>query len=147
MSLLNAPGACTQEVRSKILELIQTWATAFEGMPQLSYVADVYNRLENEGHDFPPRTRITSSFVDSSAVSFLLSAHYFLNHSNSPSLQNGQIQMCVCGVERHLHLPIANITAGIVAASFVDRVHRKICHYQILGSCNLSGCVMAAISS
>lgn len=73
VSLLNAPGACTQEVRSKILELIQTWATAFEGMSQLSYVMDVYNRLENEGHDFPPRTRITSSFVDSSAVSFLLS--------------------------------------------------------------------------
>lgn len=74
ISLLNAPGACTQEVRSKILELIQTWATAFEGMPQLSYVVDVYNRLGNEGHEFPPRVRITSSFVDSSAVSFILSA-------------------------------------------------------------------------
>lgn len=69
VSLINAPGACTPEVKAKMLEVIQTWATAFEGMSQLSYVQDVYNRLRNEGHDFPPRTRITSSFVDSSAVS------------------------------------------------------------------------------
>jgi len=69
VSLINAPGACTPEVKAKMLEVIQTWATAFEGMSQLSYVQDVYSRLRNEGHDFPPRTRITSSFVDSSAVS------------------------------------------------------------------------------
>ncbi|KAF8459432.1 hypothetical protein BGX38DRAFT_1148625 [Terfezia claveryi] len=67
VSLINAPGACTPEVKAKMLEVIQTWATAFEGMSQLSYVQDVYNRLRNEGHDFPPLTRITSSFVDSSA--------------------------------------------------------------------------------
>lgn len=69
VSLINAPGACTPEVKTKMLEAIQTWATAFEGMSQLSYVQDVYNRLRIEGHDFPPRARITSSFVDSSAVS------------------------------------------------------------------------------
>jgi len=69
VSLINAPGACTPEVKAKMLEVIQTWATAFEGMSQLSYVQDVYNRLRSEGHDFPPRARITSSFVDSSAVS------------------------------------------------------------------------------
>ncbi|KAI5807425.1 hypothetical protein DFH27DRAFT_461397, partial [Peziza echinospora] len=67
VSLLNAPGATTPDVKAKILELIQTWATAFDGKPQLSYVKDVYQQLKAEGHDFPPVTRISSTFVDSSA--------------------------------------------------------------------------------
>ena len=69
VSLLNAPGAATQEVKTKILELIQVWASAFEGKSQLSYVQDVYRQLKNEGFDFPPTSKITSTFVDSSAVS------------------------------------------------------------------------------
>ncbi|KAF8447101.1 hypothetical protein BDZ91DRAFT_752497 [Kalaharituber pfeilii] len=67
VSILNAPGAATNEVRAKILELIQIWAFAFDGKSQLSYVKDVYNHLKNEGFDFPPPPKISSSFVDSSA--------------------------------------------------------------------------------
>ena len=43
-SLLKAvgPAAVNQEVRSKILELIQSWATATEGRYDLSYIGEVY---------------------------------------------------------------------------------------------------------
>lgn len=69
VSLLRAPGAISSEVRGRMLELIQLWASAFEGNPSLSYVGDVYRNLKNEGFDFPPPTVVSSTFVDSSAVS------------------------------------------------------------------------------
>ena len=37
------------DVRRKALEMIQAWATAFRGMPDLTYVNDVYNLLRSEG--------------------------------------------------------------------------------------------------
>jgi hypothetical protein len=70
VSLLRAPGAINNEVRGKILELIQLWASAFEGNPSLSYVGDVYRNLKATGFDFPPPTEVSSTFVDSSAVSW-----------------------------------------------------------------------------
>lgn len=75
VSLLTAsgPAAVNLQVRSKILELIQTWATATEGRYDLSYIGEVYKTLEREGHQFPPRVSVASSMIDSSAVSILLS--------------------------------------------------------------------------
>ncbi|KAF8540289.1 hypothetical protein BDD12DRAFT_833965 [Trichophaea hybrida] len=67
VSLLRAPGAINGEVRGRMLELIQLWASAFDGNPTLSYVGDVYLNLKNEGFDFPPPTVVSSTFVDSSA--------------------------------------------------------------------------------
>jgi growth factor-regulated tyrosine kinase substrate len=72
VSLLRAPGAINGEVRGRMLELIQLWASAFDGNPGLSYVGDVYLNLKNEGFDFPPPTVVSSTFVDSSAVSALM---------------------------------------------------------------------------
>ncbi|CAK7263340.1 Vacuolar protein-sorting-associated protein 27 [Sporothrix epigloea] len=68
-SLLKATGAVAvnQEVRSKILELIQLWALAAEGRPELIYIGEVYKTLQREGHSFPPHTAVTSSMIDSSA--------------------------------------------------------------------------------
>jgi growth factor-regulated tyrosine kinase substrate len=71
VSLLRAPGAINAEVRAKMLELIQLWASVFEGNPNLSYVGDVYRNLKADGFDFPPPTRVSSTFIDSSAVSIL----------------------------------------------------------------------------
>lgn len=70
ISLLQAvgPAAVNHEVRSKILEYIQAWASATEGRHDLSYIGQVYNRLQREGHQFPPRTTVSSSMIDSSAV-------------------------------------------------------------------------------
>jgi growth factor-regulated tyrosine kinase substrate len=69
-SLLKAYGsaAVNDEVRAKILELIQNWATAAEGRPALVYIGEVYKTLQREGFQFPPKQAVASSMFDSSAV-------------------------------------------------------------------------------
>jgi hepatocyte growth factor-regulated tyrosine kinase substrate len=70
VSLLQAvgPAAVNSEVRSKILELIQSWSTATEGRHDLVYIGEVYKMLQREGYQFPPRITVASSMIDSSAV-------------------------------------------------------------------------------
>lgn len=72
VSLLRAPGAINSEVRGRMLELIQLWASVFEGKQNLSYVGDVYRNLKNDGFDFPPPPTVSSTFIDSAAVSIHL---------------------------------------------------------------------------
>ncbi|KFX92914.1 hypothetical protein V490_05105 [Pseudogymnoascus sp. VKM F-3557] len=69
VSLLKAygPAAVNDEVKNKILELIQTWATATEGRHELSYIGEVYRTLQREGYKFPPKVDVASSMLDSSA--------------------------------------------------------------------------------
>ncbi|PHH65991.1 hypothetical protein CDD81_939 [Ophiocordyceps australis] len=69
VSLLQAvgPAAVNAEVKSKILELVQSWAGAAEGRHDLSYIGDVYKTLQREGYLFPPRVSVASSMLDSSA--------------------------------------------------------------------------------
>jgi hepatocyte growth factor-regulated tyrosine kinase substrate len=63
-----APAAVHADVRNKILELIQSWATATEGRHELAYIGQVYRNLKRDGYQFPPRTTVASSMIDSSAV-------------------------------------------------------------------------------
>ena len=69
-SLLQAVGpvAVNAEVKSKILELIQSWAGATESRHDLGYIGEVYKTLQREGYHFPPKTTVASSMIDSSAV-------------------------------------------------------------------------------
>ncbi|KAH8163760.1 hypothetical protein CIB48_g4498 [Xylaria polymorpha] len=69
VSLLHASGAAAvnQDVKSKILELVQSWAAATEGRYELQYIHEVYRTLQKEGYQFPPRVTVASSMIDSSA--------------------------------------------------------------------------------
>ncbi|RYP76269.1 hypothetical protein DL771_001888 [Monosporascus sp. 5C6A] len=68
-SLLHAvgPAAVNQEVKTKILELIQSWAAATEGRYELKYIEETYKALQKDGFQFPPRVTVASSMIDSSA--------------------------------------------------------------------------------
>lgn len=70
VSLLKAygPASLNEDVKQKILDLIQSWAAAAEGRPDLIYVGEVYKTLQREGYQFPPRVDVASSMFDTSAV-------------------------------------------------------------------------------
>ncbi|PBP17262.1 VHS domain-containing protein [Diplocarpon rosae] len=69
VSLLKAYGgaAVNEEVKAKILELIQTWATATEGQHELSYIGETYKGLQRDGFHFPPKVDVAKSMLVSNA--------------------------------------------------------------------------------
>lgn len=55
------------DVEKLTLESIQNWTNSFAGQIQLSYVGTVYQKLKDEGYQFPAYApKINSSFIDSS---------------------------------------------------------------------------------
>ena len=131
-SLLKAYGAAApnDEVKSKILELIQTWASATEGRPDLSYVGETYRTLQREGFRFPPKVEISSSMFDSSAVSVSLEMPVILLTPFS-SHQSGLILTFVCDAVPLSALPIGNIIAGTAETFSMRSVRPSPYRYHI----------------
>jgi hypothetical protein len=130
VSLLKAYGsaAVNDEVKGKILELIQNWAAAAERRPNLSYLQEVYTTLQREGFQFPPKQSVASSMFDSSAVSLY---HRSQPLSDTCSLLNGLIRTFVCAVEPPFPLQIVSIIAAIVEECSVGLAPVKLHHSHI----------------
>ncbi|KAK9455240.1 hypothetical protein V1511DRAFT_521661 [Dipodascopsis uninucleata] len=68
VSILKNPTGVNPDVKTQMLELIQTWSSVFEGQMQLAYVTTIYNELKKEGFEFPSKpTQVSTTFIDSSA--------------------------------------------------------------------------------
>lgn len=148
VSILKAYGgaAANEEVKTKILELIQTWASATQGRSDLSYVGETYRTLQHENFHFPPNVEIASSMLDSSAVSArLLNDGELTNKDDSP--RSGLTRMFACVVGQPSVSPIASIIVGIAATSLMRSVPVNQYHCLILGSYNLYGWMMVVMQS
>ncbi|KAI5245648.1 ubiquitin binding protein [Aureobasidium subglaciale] len=65
VSFVNTP--LNEEVKTRILDLVQSWATAATGRSSLGYIDETYRSLQREGFRFPPKTDVAATMFDSSA--------------------------------------------------------------------------------
>ncbi|CAJ0642678.1 12390_t:CDS:10 [Entrophospora sp. SA101] len=69
LGIVRSPASTSNnDVKEKLLGLIQTWALAFEGKPELVYVTETYRLLKHEGYVFPKVDKSTSIMMIDTAT-------------------------------------------------------------------------------
>ncbi|KAI7894289.1 uncharacterized protein EV154DRAFT_98059 [Mucor mucedo] len=66
--LIKVPTGCNQDVKQKVLYLIQVWGIASKGNTSLSYISGTYSLLRAEGYTFPPITERIDSILLETAI-------------------------------------------------------------------------------
>lgn len=140
-------SALNEDVRSKMLELIQSWAVAAESRPNASYIVEIYRTLQREGFNFPPRQEVASSMFDSNAVSLICSYPLNVVPNIARSLQSGQTRTFASDAERSSLSRTANTIVEIAAMSSVGLAPANQSPFHTLASLRLYASTMGAMQN
>nr|XP_039270919.1 hepatocyte growth factor-regulated tyrosine kinase substrate-like isoform X1 [Styela clava] len=62
-----AKSASAERVKTKILEMVQSWGLAFKERTEYRIATNLYNIMKTEGYEFPPPTNTTDMFKSETA--------------------------------------------------------------------------------
>jgi hypothetical protein len=148
--LKNLIVSSTQDnVRTKVLELIQCWTSAFKGIPDYKIVGDTHSLLKMNGFEFPPIDEAKAMFLAESAPDWAEGDNCYRLHfcfayaplrkelKNSAHISIQYDTIFILLIWPDVALSLASLRESIIAAlvdkSFVTAVQASKCYCQTLG--------------
>ncbi|KAI9293800.1 hypothetical protein K502DRAFT_366389 [Neoconidiobolus thromboides FSU 785] len=64
VSILKHPGGINPQVKTRLLESIQSWSISFKGRSDLIYTSQIFGALKAQGYIFPPPESLSSAMID-----------------------------------------------------------------------------------